>query len=259
MRSVKRINIDNILFFDIETAPSWPSFADIPEHVLKEWVYKWKFRDNAPPMFCTSPPNIHGDTVTELNPTFSEWIENLWTKKAALYAEFSRVVCISAGYLYKGAFRLKTYMDINEGLMLKAFADDLEAFKTANKGLQLCGQNIKGFDIPFLSKRLIINRIEVPTLMDSYGLKPWEVTHVDTNEIWKMVTGESAPLPAIAMALGLPTPKDDIDGSEVGECFYRGEYDRIAVYCRKDVVTVANVFKGIRLEEPIRELNIELI
>lgn len=259
MKSIRRINIDNILFFDIETAPGWLNWVDVPDHVAAEWIYKFKFRADAPPMtkqvFGMNEELPIGECANE---AFANWIAALWTKEAALYPEFSRVVCVVAGYMHKGAFRVKTYSQANERELLAALSADLDAFKKANPALMLCGHYIKGFDCPFLIKRMICNRVEVPAVLDTLGLKPWELTHIDTQEIWKF-GGQSATLPAIAMALGLPCPKDEMNGSDVAKAFFDGQIDKIVKYCRKDVVTTLNVFKGMRYEEPVNDLQIEYI
>lgn len=258
MKTLKRIKIEDILFIDIETVPAWRTFEELPDNVAKEWIYKFKFRADAPPI--TNKHVIDGKVISELvNEVFAQWISEKWEREAGLYAEFSRVVCICAGYIHEGSFRVKSYAGTNEGELLNDFANDLTAFTGLRRDLKLCGHYITGFDIPFLTKRLLINRIDLPILLDNYGAKPWELTHIDTQVIWKFGFGQSATLPSMAMSFGLPSPKDEIDGSDVAEYFFEGKIKDIATYCAKDVVTVMNVFKCLRLEQPFTELQIEYL
>jgi DNA polymerase III epsilon subunit-like protein len=247
MKLLKLENINNIMFIDIETAPQWETLTETPADVRKEWVYKFKFAEGAPkkPTEKDNP-----GTFEHLTKKYNEYFSNLWESKAGLFPEFSKVICISAGYMDGYNFKLKSYSQENEADLLKRFAEDLTAFNNFNKYLKLCAHYGKGFDYPFLAKRLLIHRQKLPYLLDNYGLKPWESTNLDTQEIWKIGSfGGSGTLSAIAMAFGIPSPKDDIEGADVAAAYYRGELARIVVYCDKDVFTLLNVFKAMRGEE----------
>lgn len=247
MKLLKNENINNIFFLDIETAPQWETLEEAPDFVKKEWIYKFKFRDDA--------PKLPSDTTTdarlehEKNKYF-EFFSNLWTAQAGLYAEFSKIICISAGYMSGYNFKLKSYAQENEADLLKTFSQDLTAFYNYNKHLKLCAHFGKGFDYPFIAKRLLIHRQNLPVLLDNYGLKPWEGVNLDTHEIWKIGSfGGSGTLGSIAMAFGIASPKDDIEGADVARAYYTGELGRIVTYCDKDTFTVLNVFKAMRGEE----------
>jgi DNA polymerase elongation subunit (family B) len=228
------IKIETVLFLDIETAPQWYKLHDAPENVRHEWIYKFKFRPEAP------PESEHCDI-------YENYFAELWEREAGLHAEFSRIVCISVGFMFKGDFYMKSYYDVSEGDLLRKFNEDLASFTSMNPQGKVCAHYGKLFDFPFIGKRMIINRIKIPLILDTAHLKPWEVPNIDTWEIWK------AGLPAICMALGLETPKDDLNGSKVSWCFHiEKDLKRIAVYCEKDVFALLNVFKCIRLEEPLK-------
>lgn len=248
MKKLKSENINNILFLDIETAPNWRFFEDVPEDMQKEWIYKFKFKDNAP-----KKPNEDEDkgTFEYLIKKYSEYFSNLWEKEAGLYPEFSKIICISMGYMYGENFRLKSISNEKEENLLDELVDTLDSFKSVNKFAKLCAHYGKGFDYPFIAKRLLIHRRDIPFILDTYGLKPWEMESLlDTQEVWKMGGyGGSGTLSAIAMAFGIPTPKDDIEGADVSRCYHNGELERIVTYCDKDVVTLLNVFKAMRGEE----------
>lgn len=242
MKIINTIRIEAVLFLDIETAPNWLEFKDVPENVRTEWIYKFKFRPEAPK---------NNEDIFDTN-TFEHYYGELWKNEAGLHPEFSRVVCISAGFMYQGDFYVRSYYDINEGQLLQAFKKDLEAFEvSANYFQRLCAHFGKGFDFPYMAKRMLINRISLPKSLDVAHLKPWEQINLDTQEIWKLGGFNSAGLPALCMAFGLETPKDDLDGSKVAAAFHAGELKRIATYCEKDVFALLNVFKAMRLEEPL--------
>lgn len=259
MRKVKAENINNILFLDIETAPQWEKLQDAPEHVRKEWIYKFKYNEKAPTK--PDPEKNQNYSSPEYMERYLKFFSDLWEKQAGLYPEFSRIICISVGYLNGGTLRMKSMSQENEGELLKDFCDTLAAFCTANRFAKLCGHYAKGFDYPFIAKRILINRLELPFILDTYGVKPWELENLlDTQEIWKMSGfGSSGTLSSIAMAFGIPTPKDDIEGADVSRCYHNGEIGRIVIYCDKDVVTLVNVFKAIRGEELLNDLQIEKV
>jgi predicted PolB exonuclease-like 3'-5' exonuclease len=244
MKILNEVKIETVLFLDIETAPNWLTLDQAPEVVQNEWIYKFKFRSEA--------PSLEKNSGHEYASYFAE----LWQKEAGLYAEFSRVVCVSVGFMYQGEFLIRSYFQQNEGELLQAFKYDVQAFVRSIPSAKLCAHYGKGFDYPFLAKRMLINRIVIPAILDTAGLKPWEIANLDTHEVWKMGGMNSAGLPAICMAFGLDTPKDDLNGSLVAKAFHDGQLQRIADYCEKDVFALLNVFKAFRLEEPVPAVNI---
>ncbi|MCP4551121.1 MAG: 3'-5' exonuclease [Bacteroidetes bacterium] len=257
MKLLKAENINNILFLDIETAPNWEHFKDVPEDVKKEWIYKFKYADNAPVYpDVRDNPNYSDPIYME---KYLEHFANLWKKKAGLHPEFSEVICISMGFINDGVLRLKSISGGSEGEILAEFLDTIASFQSVNKYAKLCAHYGKGFDYPFISKRLLFHRFKLPFILDTYGVKPWDMASLlDTQEIWKMGGfGSSGTLSSIAMAFGIPTPKDDIDGADVSRCYNNGEIERIVKYCEKDVVTLVNVFKAMRGEELLNEGQIQ--
>lgn len=259
MKKIKAENINNILFLDIETAPNWEHFKDVPEYIKEEWIYKFKYNDKAP-----INPNIE-ENENYKDPIYMEkyieYFAKLWKKQAGLYPEFSRIVCISMGFLHNGLLRLKSVFQKDEGKLLDDFTDTLSQFQGVNRYAKLCAHYGKGFDYPFIAKRLLVHRRVIPFILDTYGVKPWDMENLlDTQEIWKMGGfGSSGTLSSIAMAFGIPSPKDDIDGADVSKYYHAGEIDRIITYCDKDVVTMVNVFKAIRGEELLEDGQIQKV
>jgi uncharacterized protein YprB with RNaseH-like and TPR domain len=115
--------------------------------------------------------------------------------------------------------------------------------------LYLCAHNGKEFDYPYLIRRILINGLEVPSILNLSGKKPWEVNHIDTMELWKFGDYKHyTSLELLATVFGISSPKDDINGSDVGRVYWQeNDLQRIVKYCQKDVVTIVNLllrFKG---------------
>jgi len=157
-------------------------------------------------------------------------------------------------------FRLTSFASHDENEILRDFASVLDNFCNSPQKL-LCAHNGKEFDFPFLSRRMVIHGIPLPEVLNTPGKKPWEVNHLDTLELWKFGDYKSyTSLTLLAAVFGIPTPKDDIDGSQVGEVYWKeNDLDRIRKYCEKDVLTIAQIMRKFRGEELILEADIEFI
>lgn len=192
----------------------------------------------------------------------TETIESIYSR-AAIYAEFGKVICISCGFLLGSGddkkLVLKSFYGDDEKILLSEFADMLTKW-TVNASRFLCAHNGKEFDFPYLCRRMIINGINIPALLFTPGRKPWEVCHLDTMELWKFGDFKNySSLNLLAHTLGVPTSKDDIDGSMVGEVYWKeNNLQRIVTYCQKDVITVAQVYLRMCNETLIRQENIEI-
>lgn len=260
MRKLKEININSILFLDIETAPQWQTLQQAPEHVKKEWIYKFKYRDGAPDDPVEMAKKNQNYDQKYFKDKYENYFSDLWLKQASFFPEFSRIICISVGYMAGSVLRIKSYFDENESLLLTKFNNDYSSFDAHVKGVRPLAHYGKGFDFPFIAKRMIIHRMNLPYSLDNYGLEPWKQLAIDTQEIWKVGgRGDSATIGSMAMAFGLPSPKDDIGGADVAKCYFNGEIDRIVKYCEKDMITLVNVFKFIRGEETLNENQVEFI
>lgn len=222
---LQNIDLSKILFLDVETVSQKSSFDELDETFQSLWTRKSRqfLKDN------TEDPDAVKETYTD---------------KAGIFSEFAKVVCISVGFLRmegkKMVFRLKSFYGDDEAEVLRDFSNLLN--KNYNNPLSsfLCGHNIKEFDIPFLCRRMIINGLEIPEIMQVSGKKPWEIKHfIDTLELWKFGDIKNfTSLNLLAAVLGVPSPKDDIDGSQVGRVYWQEkDTERIAQYCQKDVQT----------------------
>jgi len=219
---LQHILLKDVLFLDIETVPVIYKYKDLDTRLQELW--NWKFR-----MY----PNETGETHYQ---------------KAGIYAEFAKIVCISVGVFKDNSFRLKSFVGDNESEILTNFIDLLNKYYFKKESL-LCAHNGKEFDFPFIARRILINGLKIPLLLDIAGKKPWEINHLDTMELWKFGDYKNyTSLNLLAAVFNIPTPKDDIDGSDVARVYWEEhDLDRIANYCQKDVLTVAQLllrFKG---------------
>jgi uncharacterized protein YprB with RNaseH-like and TPR domain len=226
------IHPEEILFLDIETVPQFPNFDLLNEEVKNLWAEKSKY-------------------VRERN---SQTLQESY-ESAGIYAEFGKVVCISIGHFTKQGgkqiFRVTSFFNDDEKLVLQDFAALLNDKKGHRFNL-LCAHNGKEFDFPYMCRRMLVNGVKLPHILDMAGKKPWEIAHLDTLELWKFGDFKHyTSLKLLANIFGIPTPKDDIDGSQVRQVYYEEkDLGRIERYCRKDVITVAQIFlryKGLPL------------
>lgn len=224
MKILRGLNEEKLLFFDIETAPV-VSELKLDTPLFDSWEYK---------------VNKEGKL------TNNEIIDSYFSA-AGLYSEFAKIVSIVVGKIKGGKIYLATFDDENEIDLLNKFNAVLEK-STQDR---LVGFANIGFDTPFVLKRMLINGVEPNEKLDTAHQKPWEKEEVDLSAIWKGTSFNRGSLLNIATAFGLPSPKDDISGADVGRVYYEGGLSRISEYCRKDVITTINVFKKMRLEEPL--------
>ena len=230
MRALSKLNDKNILFYDIETAPVVGELKlDTP--LFDSWAYK---------------VNRDGKTMT------NDEVIASYSVESGLYPEFAKVVSIVVGKIIKDEIVLITIDNPDETDLLNKF--NKLVGRTNNVKDKLCGFVNIGFDTPFVFKRMIINGITPHEKLDSSGLKPWEVDEIDLAVIWKGTSFARASLINIATAFGLPSPKDDISGADVGRVYWaegaKG-LKRISEYCRKDVATTVNILRAMRGEVPL--------
>ncbi len=178
-------------------------------------------------------------------------------ERAGIWAEFGKIICISAGY-FQGSgdqikFRVRSFLGA-ESQLLEEFKELLETHFNGPRHL-LCAHNGKEFDFPYIARRMIIHGIALPPKLSLFGKKPWEVPHLDTMELWKFGDFKHyTSLKLMAHVLGIPSPKEDIDGSMVRDVYYEEkDLERITHYCERDVITVAQVFLRFRNEELLTE------
>ncbi len=229
---------NKILFLDIETVPQYPDFFSAPEPWRELWEKK-----------AEKLKTQEDDDPASLFP------------KAGIYSEFGKIICISVAIIKNDKLHVKSFhSEDNEQQLLMEFAEMVNGFYERNKDMQLCAHNGKEFDFPYISRRMLIHGIPLPNPFDNSGKKPWEIMHIDTMEMWKFGDFKNyTSLNLLSYIFGIPSPKDDIDGSMVYETFYAEKgLDRIVKYCEKDVITVAQVLRKFNYLPLIDEENIEI-
>lgn len=235
------IPLNNILFLDIETVPQFASYDQLSEDWKELWTLKAAY-------------------LLRNNP--EETIDSIYNR-ASIYAEFGKIICISVGIVQGNSdtkrLVLKSFYGHDEKTLLLQFCDMLKRWATdSNK--YLCAHNGKEFDFPFLCRRLIVNNMIIPPILNTSGKKPWEIAHLDTMDLWKFGDYKNfTSLNLLAHTLNIPTPKDDIDGKMVGDVYWReNNIERIVTYCQKDVVTITQVYLRLYSEALINPENIEI-
>lgn len=210
------------MFLDIETVPESSAYEHLAPAMQNLWEKKSKqFRN----------PDQTARDVYE---------------RAGIYSEFGKIICISVGLIREKnpfIFRLKSFFGKDEKLLLSEFSGMLTRFSRNHKEPLLCAHNGKEFDFPYIARRMIINGLIIPEILDNAGKKPWEVKLLDTMDLWKFGDYKNyTSLDLLTSVLGIPTPKDDIDGSMVAGIYYNEDnLPRIVKYCEKDVLAIGRV------------------
>ncbi|MBI2967110.1 MAG: 3'-5' exonuclease [Bacteroidetes bacterium] len=244
---LEQINIENILFIDIETVPAFPAYADLPDVWKKLWDNKSSF----------------------IRKKEEDTPETLY-ERAGIYSEFGKVICISAGFIYvkEGSsarntdreIRVKSFSGDDERTVLSEFAE-LITRNYHREHHRLCAHNGKEFDYPYLSRRMLINSIKLPKMLDTAGKKPWEIQHIDTFELWKFGDSKNyTSLELLSNLFNIPTSKDDITGKDIARVYWQEKnLPRIVTYCRKDVISLMQLFLCFRGEPIIAEEKIAVV
>ena len=235
---IKQVPFEKILFLDIETVPQAYQFEQLDEKSKALFETKNRF---------------------QISPEKS--IEQIFEERGGILAEFGKIVCISVGMLHEGSqgksIRLKSYFHDDEETLLKQFKRLLDDHYNTQYHV-LCGHNSKEFDIPYICRRMLINGIALPSILQIAGKKPWEINHIDTMELWKFGDYKSyTSLSLLCHVMNIPTPKDDISGADVARVYYEeNDLQRIMVYCEKDVVALIQLFLRLQGEPLVDEFNI---
>ncbi|WP_338732183.1 3'-5' exonuclease [Mangrovimonas cancribranchiae] len=230
---ISKLNLENILFLDIETVPETAQFSDLDETKQQLWETKSQYQRK------------------------DDYTAEEFYERAGIWAEFGKIVCISVGYFNitndVRAFRVTSFFG-DEVKILKDFKNLLISHFSKAKHL-LCAHNGKEFDFPYIARRMVIHNIELPYKLNLFGKKPWEVPHLDTLELWKFGDYKNyTSLKLLTNVLGVPSPKDDIDGSEVYQVYYEEQdVDRIVQYCEKDTIAVAQILLRLRGDELLHD------
>ncbi len=239
---MQNIRLENMLLIDIETVSEQAVFSTLNE----DWQQLWKEK-------------VQRTLPEDISP------EEFYPQRAGVMAEFAKVVCISVGYFKRDGkaiqLRVKSFYGDDEKILLQDFIAALQKMEANNNKWSFTGHNIKEFDIPFICRRLLINSLSIPPFLDFQNMKPWETNMIDTFQYWRFGDYKQyTSLKLLAAALNVPSPKDDIDGSMVGEVYWvEKNLERIVTYCQKDVVTTANIVLRFKNMPLLEADNIEIV
>ena len=197
-----------------------------------------------------------------------EEVASLYPEKAAIYAEFGKIVCISVGIIHRNnnnqqlKLRLKSFADRDEKKLLEAFCQMLDQYFNDPNRHYFCGHNVREFDLPYICRRMVVHQLPFPKLLQLSGKKPWETKYIlDTLELWKFGDYKSyTSLKLLAAVLNFPSPKDDIDGGKVGQVFWENDdLERIAHYCEKDVLATVQLFLRFKMMPLLEDSQVQHI
>ena len=228
---LQTIPIEKVLFLDIETVPRVGNWQHLDEPTQNLW-----------------------DKKTRLQRKDDFTAEEFYKERGGIMAEFGKIICISVGIIEKSEkIIIKSFYGDDEKQLLEEFGEIFNRPKL--RDVILCAHNGKEFDFPWIARRFLINGMHPPKPFQLFGKKPWEIQHLDTMELWKFGDYKSyVSLELLAHVFGIPTPKDDIDGSMVASIYYiEKDLFRIVQYCEKDVLTLANVFRRMRQENLLQK------
>lgn len=237
---LESIDLGKVLFLDVETVPQYANYSLMPERDRLLWDHKAKFlvKENE------TPDDVYN--------------------KAGIYAEFGKVICISVGALknQNGDFvlRIKSFSGDDEPKLLSDFSALLnEHYRTQSH--RLCAHNGKEFDFPYLGRRILINGLKLPVLLDLAGKRPWEIPHIDTLELWKFGDYKHyISLDLMTHIFNIPTPKNDIDGSMIASVYWKEKnLESIVQYCQKDVIALVHLLLKLKGEKPVDKNQVQYL
>ncbi|MBL7780535.1 MAG: ribonuclease H-like domain-containing protein [Saprospiraceae bacterium] len=252
MSAFDTYDLYNILFLDIETVPGYAEFDELSDELQELWGIKCHNLLRKAP----------GEEVE-----YEEMAE-LFRQRAGIYAEFAKIVCISVGFLTRQPgnelplLRLKSFSNHLEASLLEDFSEMLTKHFNNPEKFALCGHNIKEFDIPYICRRMLINQLPLPRMLDIAGKKPWETKHLlDTLEMWKFGDIKNyTSLRLLTAVFDIPSPKDDISGADVATVYWEDrDLDRIATYCEKDVLATAQLFLRMKRQPLLHQSQVVVV
>jgi 3'-5' exonuclease len=242
MRADQPRDPSKILFLDIETVPQQRAWEELDPVTAKLFSDKTRYEQERS----------------------AQDASQLYPQRAGILAEFGKIICIGVGYMVKAdngwGLRVTSFHGDDERALLLQFAELLQQHFATDEHW-LCGHNAREFDLPYIARRCVVHRVRLPRLLDTAGCKPWEVGHLDTMALWSF--GDRKNFTSLALlthVLGIPTPKDDISGADVGRVYHEEhDVERIAAYCRRDVVATAQLYLRLTGRELVPEANISQV
>ena len=236
------VPLHKLFIVDIETVPQSPDYTMLSN----EWKGRWRQKIAKTIPESTTP-------------------EDSYRQRAGILAEFGKIVCISIGCFHENNgeqnFLIKSVYGDDEKTLLQSFIKAGDKFCKNKSGFAFAGHNIREFDIPYICRRLLINRLTLPHYLCLHDKKPWEVEMFDTLHWWKFGDHKNyITLDLLAGVMNVPTSKGDIDGSMVQDVYYKEKnIHRIVEYCQRDIEVVANLLLRFNNMPLLKRENIRVI
>ncbi|MFB0946160.1 MAG: putative PolB exonuclease-like 3'-5' exonuclease [Spirosomataceae bacterium] len=234
--------LKSTLFIDIETVAQSANFEDVNERLQKHWERKASFLKN-------------DDKLTAAE---------MYIDRAAIYAEYGKVICISFGGFYEEdgelKLRVSSFCGDDEKQVLSDFVKIIEKHRAKNN-LLLCAHNGKEFDYPYLCRRIVLNGMPLPAILQISGKKPWNIPHLDTLEMWKFGDYKHfTSLDLLAALFDIPSSKQEINGSMVSHTYHVDkDIEKINRYCLADVVVLAQLYLKMNSHDLLPEDKIHVV
>ncbi len=236
-------DLKNILFIDIETVSETEYLSDLPDSLKSLWLKK--------AIYLKNDEELDADTF--------------YLKKAGIYAEFGKIICIGIGGVFEDesgepSLKVKTIYHPSEADLLTEFRQILERHKSG-KNLKLCAHNGKEFDFPYICRRMLMHGIELPKVLKLLGKKSWEVPHLDTLELWKFGDYKHyTSLELLATIFGITSSKSEMNGSQVSHVYYvEKNMPKITKYCSADIVVLTQLYMKMNNFPLIKDEHIQIL
>lgn len=243
------IDSNQILFLDIETAPVVDDFKDVHPSLQSLFIKKFSREVD---LVTNGPGPVPPQEVI---------INRIWQRQAPIFAEFNQIVCVSVGIVILGGpatIKVKTISreTRSEQQLLEQLASVMEKVDR----VWLCAHNGKGFDFPILNRKYMRYGMPIPEQLRCYNKKTWDISWIDTQEIWGASQWKyTVALATLAHLFGLPSPKENMSGEDVPRLYFQGEDRKIAEYCALDTVTLIHVYRALANESRIQPQDIAIV
>ena len=221
----------DLVYIDIETAGFYPDLSSLKENDIRGY-------------------DIFMRKIERKSSQFLDWKENpndVYINKSSLIPEFGRIVCVSMARISKNdEIKMMSICNEDEEIIVKKTQQSLMNIST-NSLLGLSGFYIKGFDIPWLNRKMLAYGYIIPKILKTFSIKPWEMNVVDLAEVWKSSgTLEPVSFDEMLYSLNIDSPKDLMAGKDVHKYFWENkELNKIKCYCEKDVMGCIKAAKKI--------------
>lgn len=225
------MNYKDFVYIDIETAGKYPDLITLKENDIRGY-------------------ELFMRKIERKSSQILDWKEdpnNVYLNKVSLIPEFGRIVCVTMAIVnVDDEIKMVSIAEEDEKILIQKAHKTLTKF--SNQSLYgLCGYYIKGFDIPWLNRKMLEYGLQIPKLLKTFSVKPWEMNILDLAEAWKSNgTLESTSFDEMLYVLDIESPKTIIAGKDVHNSFwFEKDIEKIKTYCEADVISCVRAGKKI--------------